>query len=56
MRVKTLKEIKESILKQYKEDYPDEALYGKIFSLYLLDRYARLLFSIYKKAGEKAKV
>ena len=56
VRVKTLKEIKESVLKQYKDDYPDEAVYGKIFGLYILDRYCRLMFNIYKKAGEKEKV
>ena len=54
MAQKTFKTIKESIIQQYKDDYPDESLYGKVFSLYILDRYARLVYKIYEKA-EKGK-
>ena len=52
MAAKTFRQVKESIIQQYKEDYPDERLYGKIFSLYLLDRYAKLLFKLCEKAGK----
>jgi hypothetical protein len=51
MAEKTLKQIRDSIVAQYKKDYPDEDLYGKVFSLYVLDRYSRLLLGIYMKAG-----
>jgi len=54
MAQKTFNQIKESVLTQYKKDYPDESLYGRIFSLYILDRYAKLLFRLYEKA-EKGK-
>ena len=51
MAEKTLKQIRDSIVVQYKKDYPDEDLYGRVFSLYVLDRYSRLLLGIYMKAG-----
>lgn len=50
MAEKTVKSIRESIINQFEKDFPEEKLYGKVFSLYLLDRYARLLFRIYEKA------
>jgi hypothetical protein len=50
MAEKTFKQIREGIIEQFKKDYPDERLYGRVFSLYLLDRYARLMFKIYEKA------
>ena len=53
MSGKTLKEIKEQVLEKYKKDFPGENLYGKVFSIYILDRYTRLLYRIYKKSTEK---
>jgi hypothetical protein len=50
MADKTTKSIKESIIRQFGADYPAEKLYGKVFSLYLLDRYTKLLFRLYEKA------
>jgi hypothetical protein len=50
MAEKTLQRIKDSILTQYKTIYPDEKINGKVFSGYILDKYARLLLKIYQKA------
>ena len=52
MAAKTFRQVKESIIQQYKEDYPDEILYGKIFSLYILQRYVTLLLKLCEKAGK----
>lgn len=48
----TLDKVKESIISQFKKDFPNEQLYGKIFSLYLLDKYSNLLLKIYKHAEQ----
>jgi hypothetical protein len=53
MAAKTFRQIKESILQQYKEDYPDERLYGRVFSLYLLNRYVSLLLKIHERAENR---
>ena len=50
MTEKTLRQIREGILEQYKKEFPDEKLYCKVFSVYILDRYAKLLYRLYKKA------
>jgi hypothetical protein len=50
MSERTLKSVKENIVAQFNRDYPEERLYGKVFSLYILDRYAKLMYRIYKKA------
>lgn len=49
---KTLEQVKESILRTFARDFPNEKLYGKVFSIYLLDRYSLLLYKIYKKANK----
>jgi hypothetical protein len=48
----TLKRVREAIIEQFREDFPDEKIYTKVFSLYLLDRYSRLLFKIHQRAEE----
>jgi hypothetical protein len=48
----TLQRIQDGIIAKYKKEYPDEKLYGKEFSLYLLVRYARLLYKLYQKADK----
>jgi hypothetical protein len=53
MTGKTLGQIKESILTNYKKDFPGEAINGKVFATYVLDRYAKLLYKIYQKAEKK---
>ncbi len=50
MAEKTTKSIRESIIKQYEKDYPEEKLWGKVFSLYLLTRYATLMYKVYQQA------
>ena len=52
MAEKTLKQIKESIIERFKKDFPGEKTDGKIFTLYLMDRYSNLLLKIYKKAKQ----
>lgn len=53
MADRTLASVKEGIIAEYRKEYPNERLNGKIFSIYLLDRYARLLLRLYKKAKDK---
>ncbi len=50
MAEKTLQELRNSIIEQYRKDYPGEKINGKVFSMYLLERYARLMYKIYQKA------
>jgi len=50
MAEKTIKTIRESIIREFEKDFPEEKVYGKVFSLYLLDRYATLMFKIYERA------
>jgi hypothetical protein len=49
MAAKDFKGIRESVIADFQKQFPEERLYGKIFSLYLLDRYSRLLFRLYTK-------
>ena len=53
MAGKTLRQIKDSIIRSYKKDFPGEALNGKVFATYILERYAKLLYKIYQKAEQK---
>jgi hypothetical protein len=53
MAEKTLDKVKESIIRDFEKQFPKEKLYGKVFSIYLLDRYSNLLLRIYKKAKVK---
>jgi len=53
MTEKTLDKVKESIIKDFNKQFPKEKLYGKVFSIYVLDRYATLLLRIYKKANKR---
>lgn len=50
MTEKTLERVKESVIRDFEKQFPKEKLYGKVFSVYLLDRYSTLLLKIYKKA------
>ena len=53
MAERSLNSIRKSVVERYKKDYPDEVVYGRLFSIYLLDLYSRLLYRIYKKANDK---
>lgn len=53
MAEKNLKHIKQSIIEAFKRDFPGESTDGKIFMLYIMDRYSNLLYRIYKKVEEK---
>lgn len=53
MAEKNLKQIRENIIESFHKDFPGERVNGKIFSLYILDRYATLLYKLYKKASKK---
>ena len=55
MTLKSQKEIRESILEDYKKQFPGERPYSKVFSIYLLDKYTRLVSRLYKKAEEAKK-
>lgn len=55
MATKTLQLIREAIINKFERDFPGEKLYGKPFSLYILDRYAKLLYRIHLKSLEKDK-
>lgn len=50
MTEKALERVKESVIRDFEKQFPKEKLYGKVFSVYLLDRYSTLLLRIYKKA------
>ena len=50
MAERTIKSVQDGIVKQFEKDYPEEKLWGKVFSLYLLTRYATLLYRVYEKA------
>ena len=50
MAEKTLDKIKESIIKDFEKQFPKEKLHGRVFSIYLLDKYSSLLLKIYQKA------
>ena len=52
MTCKTPKEIKESVIEDYQKKFPGERLYSKVFSIFVLDKYVRLVSRIYKKADE----
>jgi hypothetical protein len=45
----TLNELKKKVVEDYQRQLPGERLYGKIFSVYVLDKYAKLLLRIYRK-------
>lgn len=53
MAQKTIQQIKDSIFADYEKQFPKERLWGKVFSIYLLDKYARLLYRIYQKANKQ---
>lgn len=53
MAGKSLRQIRESIIENYKKDFPGERVGGTVFATYVLDRYAKLLYKIYKKAEKK---
>jgi len=53
MTEKTLERVKESVIKDFNKQFPKEKLYGKVFSIYLLDRYANLLLKLYRKANKQ---
>jgi hypothetical protein len=44
----TLKRVKENIITKFRKDYPNERLGGKVFTVWILDKYARLMYSVYK--------
>lgn len=48
----SLKDIKESVIDNFKRNFPNERLHGKVFSIYVLDLYAKLIYKIYKKAAK----
>ena len=50
MAENNLDRVRESIIKDFEKQLPKEKLYGKVFSVYLLDRYSKLLLKIYQKA------
>jgi len=50
---KTYEEVREGVIAEYKKNYDGERLFGKVFSVYILDRYVKLLLRIYKKAEQK---
>jgi len=52
MSISPVQRIKEGIITRYKKEYPEEKVYSKAFSLYLLNKYARLLYKIYQQAGK----
>ena len=52
MAMTTLHRIRDGIIARYKKEYPEEKVYSKAFSLYLLNKYARLLYKIYQQAGK----
>ena len=52
MTLKSSKEIRESIFADYRQQFPGENLYSKVFSAYILDRHVKLLMRIYKKTEE----
>jgi hypothetical protein len=45
----TLNELKKKVVEDYQRQLPGERLYVKIFSVYVLDKYAKLLLRIYRK-------
>lgn len=50
---RTYDEIRDSVIEAYKKNYSGERLWGKVFSVYILDRYVKLLAKIYKKAEQR---
>ena len=44
----TLKRVKENIIDKFRKDHPVERLSGKVFTVWLLDKYARLLYGVYR--------
>jgi hypothetical protein len=50
MATKTLQIIREAIISKYERDFPGETINGKVFSSYILDRYAKLLYRIHLKS------
>jgi hypothetical protein len=53
MAEKTLDRVKESIKRDFEKQFPQEKLYGKVFSIYLLDKYSSLLLKIYQKTKQE---
>ena len=50
MSNKTVQSIQDGLIRQFEKDRPGEKIYGKAFSLYLLERHARLLYRIYERS------
>jgi hypothetical protein len=46
-------QIKKAIIKRFEEQATGEEIYSKVFSLYILDKYATLLWKIYQKVEKK---
>ena len=44
----TLKRVKENIIYKFRKEYTNERLSSKVFTVWLLDKYARLLYSVYR--------
>ena len=53
MATKTIKQIKSSIIDEYKKDFPGEKVSVSVFSTYVLERYSKLLYKIYQKVEKK---
>jgi hypothetical protein len=49
----TFNELKDGIIEDYHRKLPGEKLYGKIFSIYILDRYIKLLIKLYRQAAKR---
>jgi len=47
---RSIESIKQAIIKDFEKQLTGEKLYSRVFSIYLLDRYAQLLYKIYQKA------
>ena len=52
MTLKSFRELREDVFAGYKRQFPGEKLYSKVFSVYVMDKYIRLLMRIYKKSEE----
>jgi hypothetical protein len=53
MTERSIESIKEAVIREFEKLATGEKVYSKAFSLYILSKYATLLYRLYKKAEKK---
>ena len=53
MAERSIEAIKQAVIREFEKQATEEKIYSRAFSLFVLDRYAQLLYRLYRKAEKK---